>query len=119
MKRLSELDQYRRTDDPHIVERYGGNGHDDAGLFDVPVGLFMLRVIATTGDGWDHVSISARGRCPTWDEMEHVKRLFFRPSEVAMQLHVRPEDHINNHPHTLHLWRCLHRPIPLPPKRMV
>lgn len=119
MRKLSELDQFRRTDDARVVEVYGGNGHDEAGLFDIPCGLFILRVIATTGDGWDHVSVSARNRCPYWEEMEFVKRLFFRTSEVAMQLHVKPEDHVNNHPYTLHLWRCLTRPVPLPPKWMV
>jgi hypothetical protein len=46
--------------------------------------------------------------------MDHVKRLFFRDEETAMQLHVPPADHVNNHPHCLHLWRPQDIEIPRP-----
>lgn len=64
-----------------------------------------LRIIVSNGMGWDHVSVSRHDRCPTWDEMEAVKRWFLKPAETAMQLHVPESDHINKHPHCLHLWR--------------
>jgi len=64
-----------------------------------------MRVMASAGMGWDHVSISRQNRCPNWPEMEHIKRLFFRDDETAMQLHVPPSDHISIHPYCLHLWR--------------
>ena len=51
--------------------------------------------------------------------MEHVKRLFFRPDETAMQLHVPPHEHINTHEHCLHLWRPQQEKIPRPPSYMV
>jgi hypothetical protein len=51
--------------------------------------------------------------------MEWVKRRFFKDSEVAMQLHVTPEDHININPNVLHLWRPHRLVIPLPPKAYV
>ena len=48
--------------------------------------------------------------------MEHVKRAFFKDDETAMQLHVPPSDHVNHHPHCLHLWRPNDgRDIPRPP----
>ena len=78
-----------------------------------------LRIIATSGLGWDHISISRADRCPDWYEMEQVKRLFFWPHETAMQLHVPPAEHINNHPNCLHLWRPLDVEIPRPPGIMV
>ncbi len=78
-----------------------------------------LRVIASWGAGWDHVSISRVDRIPTWREMEQTKRLFFRDNETAMQLHVPPVDHINNNPHVLHLWRPHKGAIPRPPRFMV
>jgi hypothetical protein len=84
-----------------------------------------LRVIASSGlgkpPGWqfDHVSVSLAHRCPDWEEMEFVKRLFFKPEEVAYQLHVAVADHVNAHPYCLHLWRCLDQPVPLPPAVMV
>jgi hypothetical protein len=76
-------------------------------------------VVASHGLGWDHVSVSFHDRCPTWEEMEWVKRKFFRDDETAMQLHVAVSDHISIHPHTLHLWRSQTEPIPLPPSIMV
>lgn len=92
-----------------------------AGAFLTRVQGVVLRIIASTGKGWDHVSVSTEHRTPTWDEMEHVKRLFFLETEVAMQLHVTPKEHVNNHPNCLHLWRPTSklRRIPLPPKYMV
>jgi hypothetical protein len=79
----------------------------------------MLRIIASAGNGWDHVSISREDRTPTWSEMEQVKRSFFKDDEVAMQLHVTPTSHINVHPYCLHLWRPHKTTIPLPPAIMV
>lgn len=78
-----------------------------------------LRIIASVGDGWDHVSVSRATRCPNWEEMEHVARHFFRSDEVAMQLHVPTRDHINYHPHCLHWWRPLTGEIPRPPNDLV
>ena len=80
----------------------------------------VLRVIAASGGGWDHVSVSLPDRCPTWNEMDFIKRLLFHPHEVCVQYHVAVDDHINLHPYTLHIWRKHGRAkIPLPPKTMV
>jgi len=79
----------------------------------------FLRVLASNGEGWDHVSVSLADRTPTWAEMEFVKRLFFEEDEVAMQLHVPPKDHVNNHPFCLHLWRPHGGVIPRPPASLV
>lgn len=99
----------------------GAIGDDFGGVFLVPspTGSHELRVIASNGEGWDHVSVSLPNRCPNWPEMEHVKRLFFRDTETAMQLHVGTADHINIHPHCLHIWRPHKEAIPLPPKEFV
>lgn len=79
-----------------------------------------LRVIWSQNNGWDHVSVSLPDRCPTWDEMELVKRTFFADDEYAMQLHVPPSEHVNIHPYCLHLWRPNDgREIPFPDKSMV
>jgi hypothetical protein len=120
MKKLSELDEYRvPLKDCPEPWRYGGKGNDRGGAFAIPCGLFYMRCIASNGEGWDHVSVSVAGRTPTWAEMEYVKRMFFKPTEVAMQLHVPVDDHINIHPNVLHIWRPHHATIPLPPKIMV
>jgi hypothetical protein len=86
---------------------------------------YLMRVIASAGSdqpkGWrfDHVSVSLSSRTPTWEEMDYVKRLFFRPDEVCYQLHVANDRHINNHPFCLHIWHALDADIPLPPDEMV
>lgn len=100
--------------------RLGGRGDAGHGAFEVagPAGV-ALRVIASTSGGWDHVSVSLPARTPTWEEMEFIKRLFFRENETAMQLHVPPAEHINHHPHCLHLWRPQTLAIPRPPKEMI
>lgn len=78
-----------------------------------------LRVIASNGFGWDHVSVSLVDRCPVWEEMEHVRSIVFLPEETAMQLHVPDSDHISHHPNCLHMWRPHALPIPRPPGWMV
>lgn len=81
--------------------------------------LGKLRIIAACSNGWDHISVSLEDRVPTYEEMKRVKELFFLPDEWAMELHAPAKDHINVHPHVLHLWRPLCTPIPIPPREMV
>jgi hypothetical protein len=111
MKDLAELEHFR---DPAY-------SFDDGGLFWLPspVDRAPLKVIASNGMSWDHVSVSRRNRCPNWLEMDFVKRWFFRPDECAMQLHVPEAEHINYHPYCLHLWRPQRQEIPRPPGEMV
>ena len=116
MRNLRLLDQYRCTD-PEIVAYFGSAGDDTSGAFLVPSPIDGgdLKVLASSGDGWDHVSVSRSNRCPNWPEMEHIRRLFFTNDETVMQLHVPAADHINVHPHCLHLWRPQRVEIPRPP----
>lgn len=78
-------------------------------------------VIASNELSWDHVSVSVLGqpRTPTWEEMSFIKDLFWKDTETVVQLHVPREQHINNSPYTLHLWRPQFAEIPLPPPIMV
>jgi hypothetical protein len=92
---------------------------DNEGWFLVPYQGVTLKVIVSEGLGWDHVSVSTRSRCPTWEELEHIRRLFFRDDETVMQLHVPAAVHVNVHPFTLHLWRPQDQTIPVPPIEMV
>ena len=120
MRNLFLLEVYR-VRDRRALDAYGWAGDDTCGMFEVPspIDKRPIRIIASTGDGWDHVSVSRETRCPNWAEMEHVKRLFFRDDETAMQLHVPPQDHISAHPYCLHLWRPQNVEIPRPPSIMV
>lgn len=123
MKNLlqSDIDYWRdRSDD--VRRYYGGIGDDTCGVFFVlsPIDMGRMRVIASSGAGWEHVSVSRKTRCPNWPEMEYVKRLFFHPHEVCMQLHVAEDKHLSLHPYCLHIWCPTDgREIPLPPSIMV
>jgi hypothetical protein len=78
-----------------------------------------LRIIASWGEGWDHVSVSLENRCPVWQEMCYVKDLFWRPEECVMQLHPPKADWVNYHEHCLHLWRPQGKEIPQPPLSLI
>lgn len=116
---LPEIDKHR----DRAAERrfYGVPGDETCGVFVVlsRIDRTKLMVVASCGEGWDHVSVSRLKRCPNWPEMEQIKHLFFKDDETAMQLHVPSSDHINLHPHTLHLWRPQQGIIPRPPGWMV
>jgi hypothetical protein len=96
---------------------HGDSGDAHNGLMQIPArGLVIL---FSNGEGWEHVSVSHKDRCPTWEEMEWVKREFWSDSDTVMQLHVPPSEHISCHPNCLHLWRPLAAEIPRPPAYMV
>lgn len=120
MRNLNELDKYRvRT--KQVALHYGHFGDDTCGVFAIKSERNgqELFIIASAGEGWDHVSVSKHKKTPSWAEMEQVKRLFFLDDEVAFQLHVPPSKHISIHDNCLHIWRPHGVAIPMPPSRMV
>ena len=82
-----------------------------------------IHVIASEGEGWEHVSVSLPGqaRCPTWGEMCQIKALFWDDEDLVIQYHPPQSDYVNNHPYTLHLWRKYKTNdfVELPPSWMV
>lgn len=117
VRNLNELNEYRRTE--WELRAYGAMGDARNGCFFVADGTASLRVIASAGGGWDHLSVSTELRCPTWGEMEYVRQLFTGPREVWLQFGVPAAAHINCHPYCLHWWRHQHREVRLPPSIMV
>lgn len=119
MRNLRLLDAFREV--CGAIEYWGWAGDETCGMFHIPspIDKAPMRIVANAGEGWDHVSVSRQNRCPNWPEMEHVKRLFFKDDETAMQLHVPPSDHISIHPYCLHMWRPHGVEIPRPPSIMV
>lgn len=111
----------QRDISPEVRKHFGGVGDETCGAFIIPspIDRAPMRVIASSGEGWDHVSVSRANRCPNWIEMQHVRRLFFRDDETVMQLHPPIADHINVAVNCLHLWRPQHAEIPRPPAWMV
>ena len=72
-------------------------------------------VVWSNGGGWDHVSISFADRCPTWEEMCVVKKIFFNPEETVIEYHPAESQYVNTFPYCLHLWRPQQAEIPTPP----
>lgn len=120
LRNLYELNSFRLTT-PEVSRHWGWLGDETCGMFVVPSPIdgAPMKVVASSGEGWDHVSVSRKNRCPNWPEMDHVKRMFFKDDEVAIQLHVPPRDHINQHNYCLHLWRPQLKDIPMPPMEFV
>lgn len=119
MRDLAHLNGYRQV---HLeIQLYGEIGNSGNGIFMIPVKGVRLKVLASDGLGWDHVSVSPwfKKRTPSWEEMSTIRELFFDTDEVCMQLHVAAKDHISFHDHCLHLWRPQAEPIPLPASWMV
>jgi len=105
---------------------------DPYGVFIVKYKGKRLKVVATDGisyreeekqdTGWEHVSVSNMDNIkstPTWDDMCHIKNLFWSDDEWAVQFHPAKSDYVNNHPGCLHLWRSTKAEMPLPPKEFV
>lgn len=105
---------------------YASNPGDPFGVFRIrlPNSWESLNIVASNGDGmeewyegpkWEHVSVSLRDRCPTWEEMCWVKSLFWEPEETVIEFHPPESRYVNNHKHCLHLWRPVGVQIPAPP----
>lgn len=108
MRNLNYLNCYR--DDLFM----GYKGNEKNGFFRLPhpKGFGFYLVLASDGWGWDHVSISlidnlgrSIDRTLNWEEMEEIKKIFFKDDEDVVEFHPREEDYINEHPYVLHLWR--------------
>ena len=78
-----------------------------------------VMVVASDGMGWEHVSVSRRDRCPTWDEMCQVKAMFWDDEDCVVQYHPPKRDYVNIHPYCLHLWRQVGIEFPQPDSLMV
>ena len=98
---------------------YGCNGDLCNGVFRIPRSGYELLVIASNGDGWDHVSVSRSDAAnPSWDDMCEAKKLFFDDSETVVQFYMVVAKHINVPLPVLHLWKPQGEEIKLPPRRL-
>lgn len=76
-------------------------------------------VIASWAGGWEHVSVSLKKRCPTWEEMCMVKDIFFREDECVVEFHPPKKDYVDLMPTCLHMWKKVGQEYELPPKEFV
>lgn len=113
MKNLNFLNKYRIR---HPTE---GMGDHSNGCFLIKPSTGNLVIIASTGEGWDHVSVSCKDRIPSWTEMRFIKELFFKLDEGVIQYHPPMGENINCYANCLHLWRPQFQDLPWPPKWMI
>jgi hypothetical protein len=119
MINLNALNYARNSEFEKRVYGVTGNAGNGVFVFKSCVDGDPLRVIASDGDGWDHVSVSRIDRIPTYEEMEQIASLIFQPDETAVQYHVPKSEHVNYHPFCLHWWRPTRDYLPKPPSIMV
>lgn len=94
------------------------------GEFKIPIDeKSYFFVGASTDFGWDHIALrkivkmerSSVEVTPIANEVEYIKKLFFR-DEVAIEVHPKKEDYVNLNHATLHLWRPNRNDLIMPPK---
>lgn len=110
MKSLEEI----RKNPAVQVKKYGEDG--GCGIVNIGKGKNNApTVIWSNSGGWDHVSVSFRNRCPSWEEMCRVKKIFFNDDEACIEYHPAKDNYVNLHPYCLHMWKPQNIEIPTPP----
>lgn len=55
---------------------------------------------------WEHISVHIKdeSRCPTWEELDTIRNLFWEDTAIVVQYHPKQSEYVNNSPYLLHLW---------------
>lgn len=118
-------DERYRVQDPRMPFHQDAQNCPDFGWFLLPpkIGNRLIFTVASNGGAWEHVSVSIRQGnktlTPTWEEMAHVKSVFWGEEDCVIEYHPPKSDYVNQHPNVLHLWRPIDIQIPLPPSIFV
>lgn len=112
-------ERYRKTIGVLASNASFGNN----GAFLISRGRTYMHIIASDGEGWEHVSVhcvsDGKERTPTWSEMCFVKDLFWSEDDCVIQYHPARTEYVNMHKYTLHLWKPIGETIPIPDKILV
>lgn len=112
MRDLRHIDKYR-------VPLFGVLGDEYNGCFILPTREGIAHVIASNGEGWEHVSVSLKHKTPSWETMCDIKEMFFEDDETVLQYHPPKSEYVNIHKYCLHLWKPIGIEIPRPSKLLV
>ena len=87
---------------------------------------YEFHVIASDGTTseeeifWEHVSVTIdRNRCPSWEQMCLVKKMFWDEEDTVIQFHPKKSEYVNRHNYCLHLWRNPKYEIVTPPTILI
>jgi len=114
-------EQYRWYNHPTVPSQASDGNNGFFYLQHPTIIGWWIMLMVSDGGGWEHVSVSvaAQGheqeRCPTWDEMCHVKDLCWDAEDCVVQYHPARSQYRNMHQFVLHLWRPIGITIPVPP----
>lgn len=112
------LNKHRVLDGPYWSRpEHGCNGYFRLMIFGA-----LVKVIASDGKGWKHISVSLVGNphvVPNYKTMCEVRRLFYEDTDWVVQFSPPVSEHINNHPGCLHWWMPTDQKMPTPPSLMV
>jgi len=100
------------------------NSYGNNGAFQIPIGYNVSAcIIASDGAGWEHVSVhiidDGKDDTPLWEEMCRIKDIFWDPEDCVLQYHPPKSEYVNNHEHTLHMWRPMGVGFPRPDSILV
>ena len=114
------LEKWRVNAIPALASPSGA----DFGWFHIPspFAKSVLKVLssgAENSETWEHVSIAIEDRCPTWQEMAFVKKLFWGDDETVVQFHSKKSEYVNCHEFRLHLWKRRGMEFELPPRDLI
>lgn len=81
-----------------------------------PGGSSVIVTCDTFSDGneWVHASIAHRDEVPNYAELKQLHHAVWNGQGWAYQVFAPDTDHVNEHPHALHLWGRLDGSNPLP-----
>ena len=119
-------EKYRITrSSNHLMNSDSSFGNNGCFIINLSHTVFA-NIIASDGEGWEHVSvhivdlklpktkINSQERTPTWSEMCKIKDIFWDEEDCVIQFHPPKSEYVNNHKHTLHLWRPINEALPCP-----
>jgi hypothetical protein len=95
---------------PHPFLGWGDETHGAAMLKLNSGGI--ASILFAAGRGWEHVSVSMKERCATWDEMTEVRDIFWPADVWVLQYHPPRKEYITSH--VLHLWKPDNNHLPTP-----
>lgn len=118
------IENFRSNNNPNLPSSPPNVNY---GYFEIKKKDAVLRIISSGTDehhGWEHVSVSVLSkrfspRCPTWDEMNYIKKLFWKDDETVIQFHPKKAKYINAMPYCLHLWKKIGEDYELPPSELL
>lgn len=71
----------------------------------------ILEVEDVDGELWLHCSFSRKDRVPSWHDTRRTKDVFIGTTRKAVMVLPSQDEHVNVHPHCLHLYSCLERDV--------